>query len=122
VTELKRWFGVMGIASIIGFGVPLILRNSFAPNVRFALEGTALLAGVQLFYPMGWRNFVLAVALLMVATFVNLLPAMNTPAALMASWVGIVVVAIAISVLDRRTRQTSLMRLTLLDIGRAYRE
>jgi hypothetical protein len=107
VTELKRWFGVMGIASIIGFGVPLILRNSFAPNVRFALEGTALLAGVQLFYPMGWRNFVLAVALLMVATFVNLLPAMNTPAALMASWVGIVVVAIAISVLDRRTRQTS---------------
>jgi hypothetical protein len=102
VTALKRWLGIMGLASIIGFGGALILRDSVAPEVRFALEGIAFLAGAQLFFPWGWRRFLAAAVIFVPLTFVNSLPAMQTPTAEIASWVGIAVVAIVISVFERR--------------------
>src|SRR5438270_201194 len=101
-TLLQRWFGILGLATVIGFGVPLILRDSVSPAIRFALEGAAFIAGVQLFHPMGWRNFLLGAVVFVAATLINSLPGMNTTSANVLSWVGIVAVALAVSLWDRR--------------------
>jgi hypothetical protein len=102
MNALKRWLGIMGLASIVGFGGAFILRDSVAPDVRYTLEGIAFLAGAQLFFPTGWSKFLFAAVIFVPLTFVNSLPAMQTPAAEIASWVGIAVVGIVISVFERR--------------------
>ena len=102
MTAIKRWLGIMGLASIIAFGAPLILRNSVPPTVRYLIEGIAFIAGVQLFFSWGWGRLLTAAVIFVVAAVVNSLSVMRTSGAVVASWVGIAAVAIAISFFDRR--------------------
>lgn len=100
-TSLQRWLGILGLAAIIGFGVPLLLRDRVAPTTRYALEAVTFLLGIQLFHPTGWRRVVAGAVVVVAATLINSLPVMNTTAAIVLSWAGIAAVALAVSVWDR---------------------
>jgi hypothetical protein len=100
-TFLQRWMGILGLASVIGFGVPLLLRDRVAPPTRYALEAVAFLVGVQLFHPTGWRRLLAGAVVMVAATLINSLPVMNTTVANVLSWAGIVAAALAVSLWDR---------------------
>src|SRR6266545_711012 len=105
--HLKRWLGVMGLASIIGFTGGFLLPRSMSMTARTAILGLALLAGIQIFHSMGWGVFILGAIALLGLTWINSFPAMNTATANISSWVGIVVVALAVWAFDRSRRKSN---------------
>lgn len=110
--ELRRWLGLLGLASIlafaVGLGLPLLLGRPVTTPTQTVLLNVLFLTGAfRIFYPIGWRPLLGVVAIVVVLTYVHTFPVMNTDAALWTGWIAILAVALAVWLYDKRRASRS---------------
>jgi hypothetical protein len=109
MTQLQRWFGLIGMGMVIIFAVsvmPWLLGHPIPRPLRDYILGALFVAGIARVFgpPANWLVDVASVVGVVVLMLVLSIPPLNTTTVVVIWWVGLAAFIVARILYDRRKR------------------